>query len=141
MIELNSLTDLIPVSNQIITLSEHIPVWCFKGELGAGKTTLIKAICDQLGVSDSMSSPTFSIVNEYKSKDGSYIYHFDFYRIKSVSEAHQIGTEEYFYSGNFCFIEWSEKIQEILPPTRMEIVIKLEEENRRKINLIEYGKK
>lgn len=139
MIRLDSLTDLVPVSNQLLALGSDVPVWCFRGEMGAGKTTLIKAVCDQLGVEDQMSSPSFSIVNEYMGKDDATIYHFDFYRIEKLQEAKDIGVDEYFYSGDFCFIEWPERIEELLPERRVEISIKLVEDNRREIHLIEYG--
>ena len=108
--------------------------------MGAGKTTLIKAICDQLGVQDAMSSPTFSIVNEYSDKENESVYHFDFYRIKDEDEAREIGAEEYFYSGNYCFIEWPEKVAGLLPDDRVEIIINLVDSDRRKIKLIEHGK-
>lgn len=141
MIVVESLQDVVPVSNQLLALASDVPIWCFKGDLGAGKTTLIKAICDQLGVRDPMSSPTFSIVNQYQSKDDFPIYHFDFYRIKEEQEAREIGVEEYFYSGDYCFIEWPEKVQGLLPENRIEIMISLVENNRREINLIEHGKR
>ncbi len=140
MIELNTLSDLVPVSNQLLALASDSPVWCFRGEMGAGKTTLIKAICDQLGVQDAMSSPTFSIVNEYSDKENNSIYHFDFYRIKNEEEAREIGVEEYFYSGNYCFIEWPEKVEGLLPTDRVEIIINLVSSDRREIKLIEHGK-
>ena len=141
MIQLNSLTELVPVSNQLLALASDVPVWCFYGEMGAGKTTLIKAICDQLGVTDSMSSPTFSVVNEYETKSQETIYHFDFFRIKSLQEALDIGTDDYFYSDNYCFVEWPEKIQNLLPEHHVEISIKLVDANRREINLIKHGEK
>lgn len=141
MIELRSLRDLVPVSNQLLALADHVPVWCFYGEMGAGKTTLIKAICDQLGVVDAMSSPTFSIVNEYASGNGDPIYHFDFYRIKDLQEARDIGAEEYFFSEHHCFIEWPERVEEFLPDHHMKIIISLVDSNVRAINLIEHGKK
>ena len=87
----------------------------FTGEMGAGKTTFIKALCKQLGVKDTTSSPTFSLVNEYQNTTGQKIYHFDFYRLRQESEALDMGCEEYFYSGNFCFVEWPEKIPSLLP--------------------------
>jgi tRNA threonylcarbamoyladenosine biosynthesis protein TsaE len=141
MIELNSIQDLVPVANQLLALASDQPVWCFKGEMGAGKTTLIKAICDQLNVTDTMSSPTFPIVNEYQTKNKETIYHFDFYRIKSPSEALDIGIEEYFYSGNYCFIEWPELVADFLPERRVEIMINLVEGNKRVITLTIYGEK
>lgn len=139
MIELNSPTDLVPVANQLLVLASDCPVWCFKGEMGVGKTTLIKAICDQLHVRDTMSSPTFSIVNEYQTTEGEPIYHFDFYRIKSLDEARDIGAEEYFFSGHYCFIEWPEFVADLLPDNRVEISINLVSGNRREINLTIYG--
>lgn len=102
------------VSAQIIDLAKDYKIWTFNGEIGAGKTTLIKSICKNLGVIDDVSSPTFSLVNEYKTKNGEIIYHFDFYRIKSINEAYDIGIEEYFESGNICLIEWPNMINEIL---------------------------
>jgi tRNA threonylcarbamoyladenosine biosynthesis protein TsaE len=101
-------------SSQIIDLAKDYKIWTFNGEIGAGKTTLIKSICKNLGVIDDVSSPTFSLVNEYKTKNGEIIYHFDFYRIKSINEAYDIGIEEYFESGNICLIEWPNMIDEIL---------------------------
>ena len=141
MIQLNSLSDLVPVSNQILALASDVPVWCFYGEMGVGKTTLIKAICDQLGVTDSMSSPTFSLVNEYETNNQESIYHFDFYRIGNQQEALDIGVDEYFYSENYCFIEWPNLVAGLIPDHHIEISIKLVEANRRVINLVEHGKK
>ena len=99
---------------QSIKSSNNRKIWSFEGEMGAGKTTLIKAICNTLGVIDEVSSPTFSLVNEYKTKDGKTIYHFDFYMIKNIEEVYDIGYEDYFFSGNICLIEWPEKIKELL---------------------------
>lgn len=101
-------------AKRIINSSNDHKLWTFKGEMGAGKTTLIKAICKELGVTDEVSSPTFSLVNEYRTKEGKTIYHFDFYRIKSINEVYDIGYEDYFYSGNICLIEWPGKILELL---------------------------
>ena len=91
-------------------------VFAFEGDMGAGKTTFIKAVCTLLGVTDVINSPTFSIINEYRSSTtGEWIYHFDFYRINTIREAQAIGVEDYFYCGARCFIEWPEKIKELLP--------------------------
>lgn len=90
-------------------------IFAFHGDLGAGKTTFIKALCKQLGTTDNTSSPTFSIVNEYRIQDEKKIFHFDFYRIKNGSEAFDLGYEDYFYSKNYCFIEWPEKIDSLIP--------------------------
>lgn len=89
--------------------------YAFFGKMGVGKTTLIKEICAALGVTDNVCSPTFAIVNEYSDRTGAPVYHFDFYRMKSAAEAYDIGYEEYFYSGEYCFTEWTEKIEELLP--------------------------
>ncbi len=98
-------------------------VFAFYGKMGAGKTTFIKAVCEQLGVQDTVTSPTFAIVNEYEAAQGRPIYHFDFYRIKKVSEAYDMGCEEYFYSGYPCFIEWPELIEEVLPEETVSVTI------------------
>src|SRR4051812_24687342 len=100
------LDDLQHIAEQVLKKAKLYKVWLFSGEMGAGKTTFIKVICKTLGVEDVMSSPTFSIVNEYATLNNGLVYHFDFFRIKSEAEAYDIGTEEYFYSGNYCFIEW-----------------------------------
>ena len=89
--------------------------FAFFGKMGVGKTTLIKELCLELGVEDNVCSPTFAIVNEYSDRNSDPVYHFDFYRMKSQAEAYDIGYEEYFYSGNYCFTEWTEKIEELLP--------------------------
>ncbi len=98
-------------------------VFAFFGKMGVGKTTLIKEICAHLGVSAGVCSPTFAILNEYSDRQGSPVYHFDFYRMKSISEAFDIGYEEYFYSGRYCFIEWPEKVEEILPDGYVRVTI------------------
>lgn len=108
----------------------------FHGNMGVGKTTLIKELTRELGVTDATSSPTFSLVNEYKSSNGEIIYHFDLYRLKSESEALDIGFDEYVYSGNRCLIEWPEKISNLLPDHYTEIYIQLEQDGKRKLELI-----
>ena len=89
--------------------------FAFFGKMGVGKTTLIKELCAQLGVEDNVCSPTFAIVNEYSTAEGDPVYHFDFYRLKNLGEAYDLGYEEYFYSGFYCFTEWTEKVEELLP--------------------------
>src|SRR5574344_3083279 len=99
------------------TLLEHYPnqrVFAFRGDLGAGKTTFIKVLCDLLKVVDQTGSPSFAVINEYHTQDDTHIYHFDFYRIKNIDEAIHLGCEDYFYSGNYCFIEWPEMIEPLL---------------------------
>jgi len=90
-------------------------IWCFYGAMGSGKTTLIKEICKQLGVTDVVSSPTFSLVNQYKTNCGKVVYHFDFYRIKTIAEVYDIGYENYFYNNHLCLVEWPEFIEELIP--------------------------
>lgn len=126
-------SDLAGVVNAIVTRLEKVPVWIFHGDLGAGKTTLIKAIGTVIGVDDAMSSPTFAIVNEYHSRQFGRVYHFDCYRLKSEIEALDIGFEEYFGSGYPCFIEWPEKIPSLLPEARGEVTLTFEDQTRRTI--------
>lgn len=115
----------------ILDLCRDFRVWVFQGEMGAGKTTLIKAICRLLDVEDPVSSPTFALVNEYQTKNAETIYHFDFYRIEDPVEAVDIGLEEYFYSGNYCFVEWAEKIPSFLPESFAWIEIRKGEKETR----------
>lgn len=105
----------------------------FYGNLGAGKTTFIKELCSRLGVDDNVCSPTFTIVNEYRAADGDSVFHFDFYRIDSLREAEDLGLEEYFYSGCFCFMEWPEKVAELLPEEVVEVRIEPVDEVTRRI--------
>ena len=110
-------------------------VFAFYGKMGAGKTTFIKAVCEELGVEDTVTSPTFAIVNEYEAAGGRPIYHFDFYRIKKVSEAYDMGCEEYFYSGHPCFIEWPELIEEVLPEETVNVTIEALSNGERRLVL------
>ena len=130
-----ALADLKEVAAVFIEQAGSIKVWLLSGEMGSGKTTFIKALCAQLGVLDTMSSPTFSIVNEYLTAGSNRVFHFDFYRIKREAEAYDIGTEEYFYSGNYCFVEWPEKIPSLIPAARAEVSIALENQNLRTLAL------
>ena len=109
-------------------------MFAFYGEMGAGKTTFIKAICEELGVEDVITSPTFAIVNEYSLADGDCIYHFDFYRIKKLEEVYDMGFEDYFYSGALCFIEWPELIEEVLPEDAVKVNITENADGSRTIN-------
>ncbi len=127
---INTIEELIPISNQIIELSKSNTTFCFYGNLGAGKTTLIKLICEQLQVIDNITSPTYPIINEYKTKDNKTIYHIDLYRLKSIDEALNIGIEDYFYSDNLCFIEWPDNFESILPDKHIKIKISKFEETR-----------
>jgi tRNA threonylcarbamoyladenosine biosynthesis protein TsaE len=129
------LEELPTVAAQIVAFAQEEKVWLFNGEMGAGKTTLIKAVCEQLEVIDNVSSPTFSIVNEYLTRNNKVIYHFDFYRIKNEREVVEIGIEEYFDSGNYCFLEWASLIPSLLPTSYLNIDIELLANNHRVIKL------
>lgn len=119
-----SLTEINEVAAQVLAQNPK-KVILFNGEMGAGKTTFIKSLSKLLGVNDTMSSPTFSLVNEYQTSQNQKIFHFDVYRIKSEDEALDMGIEEYLYSGNWCFIEWSEKIPNLIPDEHSLITIKM----------------
>ena len=109
-------------------------VYAFYGKMGAGKTTFIKALCEELGVEDAITSPTFAIVNEYRSETtGQLIYHFDFYRIKKIEEVYDMGYEDYFYSGALCFLEWPELMEELLPADAVKVTISQQEDGSRRL--------
>jgi tRNA threonylcarbamoyladenosine biosynthesis protein TsaE len=126
--EISDIADLIlkEVSDKVLL---------FYGEMGVGKTTLIKEIVKQLGVDDVVTSPTFSLVNEYQSRKGETIYHFDFYRIKNEEEAMDIGVDDYFYSNSYCLIEWPEKIKNLVPLNAVEIHLSINENKTRSIKV------
>ena len=130
----NSPDELDAAALQIISFAGSEKTFLFYGDMGAGKTTLIKSLCKHLGTKDNVASPTFSIVNEYKTPDGS-IYHFDFYRLKTQTEALDMGFEEYLYSGNYCFIEWPERIPDLLPLHYISIKITVAENDTRLVNI------
>ena len=114
---------LAEVSDYLISLRDKADVIAFYGSMGAGKTTLIKDMCHRMGVTDEVNSPTFAIVNEYITDEGESVYHFDFYRIKKLEEAYDIGYENYFYSGHLCLIEWPELIEPLLPERYLRVDI------------------
>ncbi|MDD2304310.1 MAG: tRNA (adenosine(37)-N6)-threonylcarbamoyltransferase complex ATPase subunit type 1 TsaE [Prolixibacteraceae bacterium] len=121
------LTDLSALQETARLLLNNFPndrIFAFYGAMGAGKTTFIKAICHELGSNDYVTSPTFALINEYSTTEGSVVYHFDFYRIKKLEEAFDLGYEDYIYSGNYCFIEWPEMIEQLLPEGIVEVRIK-----------------
>lgn len=111
------------IARELINHCRDQRVFAFYGEMGAGKTTFIKALCSELGVTDIIQSPTFAIINEYRRQNGEPVYHFDFYRIKKLEEAYDIGYEDYLYSGCYCFIEWPELIEELLPAGTVRVTI------------------
>lgn len=134
-IKIESLEKIDTAAIEFIKAMGDNTVFAFHGEMGVGKTTFIKAICENLGVSDSINSPTFAIVNEYRSDSAELIYHFDFYRINKIEEAYDFGYEDYFYSGSLCFIEWPEKIETLLPNDTINVYIKVQEDGSRLVTL------
>lgn len=131
----NSLEELPKVARQILLDYKDERIFVLNGLMGAGKTTFTKAVCEVLGVKDNVCSPTFAIVNEYLSDIVGDIYHFDFYRINKEEEAFDIGLEEYLYSGNYCFMEWSERVINLLPKHFTKITIKEVENSKREIKI------
>lgn len=130
---INSVEGLSEVSDYLISIRDRGDVVAFYGPMGAGKTTLIKNLCHRMGVTDEVNSPTFAIVNEYVTDEGESVYHFDFYRIKKLEEAYDIGYENYFYSGNLCLIEWPELIEPLLPERYVRVDIALGETDDERI--------
>jgi len=131
-----STNDLPTIALKILECIREERIFVFKGPMGAGKTTLIKAFCDVLEVVDGVTSPTFSLVNEYSRDGGGSVYHFDFYRIKKIEEVYDIGYEEYFYSNEYCFIEWPEMIRELLPESYVYVNIEVGKSEER---IIQYS--
>ncbi len=130
------ITTLKAIGKAAKELIERFPqqrVFAFYGKMGAGKTTFIQAICRELGTHDNVTSPTFALINEYKTIKGDSIFHFDFYRIKEMEEAFDLGYEDYIYSGNYCLIEWPEKIEPLLPQEFVAVNIEVEENEMRNI--------
>ena len=134
-IQIESLDTIRESAKKFIDQIGNRTVFAFNGNMGAGKTTFIKSICEMMGVKETVNSPTFSIVNEYEAADGRIIYHFDCYRINKIQEALDFGAEEYLYSGNLCFIEWSENIAPILPDSLVNVDIEEVEDGKRNINI------
>lgn len=132
-IKIQSLEEIHEAARAFIREMGDNTVFAFYGKMGAGKTTFIKAVCECLGVEDVINSPTFAIVNEYRSETGELIYHFDFYRIKKLEEVYDMGYEDYFYSGALCFIEWPELIEEVLPGNAVKVEIEEAEDGSRVI--------
>ena len=133
---IHSLDELQEAARKFVSNMGDDTVFAFYGAMGAGKTTFIKAVCQLLGVTDPITSPTFAIVNEYRSDlQGELIYHFDFYRIKKLEEVYDMGYEDYFYSGALCFIEWPELIEDLLPGQTVKVTIEEVEDGARKLTM------
>ncbi len=133
-----SLNEIDKVAKQLLDYlkkNSSLKIIVFDGKMGSGKTTLIKEICIQMNVVDEVTSPTFAIINEYVTQDNQPVYHFDFYRLKNIQEAIDIGCEDYFYSGNYCFIEWANIVEPILPDNTLIISINQHSENQRILQL------
>jgi tRNA threonylcarbamoyladenosine biosynthesis protein TsaE len=135
MLKIKSIETINNTAKQFIEEIGKNKVFAFNGKMGAGKTTFIKAICEVLGVTEIINSPTFSIVNEYETENGEIIYHFDCYRINNIQEALDLGAEEYLYSGNLCFIEWAENIASLLPESLVNVEIEEIENGERKVHM------
>ena len=131
-VKITDIAQLPEVARTLLDTFSSERFFAFFGKMGVGKTTLIKEMCEVLGVEDVVCSPTFAIVNEYSTVQGELVFHFDFYRLKSISEAYDIGYEEYFYSGCYCFTEWTEKIEELLP----ERYVRVEMEERDGVRIL-----
>jgi len=135
VLKINSLKEINAVAKEFLSLVGNKRVFALYGAMGVGKTTFVKAICDEMGVEDTINSPTFSIVNEYHTSKEDIIYHFDFYRVEDVKEAYDFGYEDYFYSNAMCFIEWPEKIESILPNDAVEVLFEEERDGSRSITI------
>lgn len=133
-IKIQSLDHIHEAAREFIAAMGDNTVFALYGKMGAGKTTFIKALCQKLGVEDVVTSPTFAVINEYRSDiAGELIYHFDFYRIKKLEEVYDMGYEDYFYSGALCFIEWPELVEELLPGNTIKVTIEELEDGSRKL--------
>jgi tRNA threonylcarbamoyladenosine biosynthesis protein TsaE len=135
VIEIHSLHQIDQASARFLEITGGHRKFAFTGAMGSGKTTFIKAICHRLGTVNQVTSPSFALVNEYHTRSGEIVFHFDFYRIKSIEEAFDLGYEEYFYSDAWCFIEWAEKAVEILPGDFVPVHIEVLPDNTREVTL------
>ncbi len=130
-----SLNEIAAAAQTLLAETSHYKVFAFHGEMGAGKTTFIHALCEAMGVEDVVSSPTFSIINQYKTKKGDTVYHMDLYRIKDENEAVNAGVEDCLYSGNICLVEWPDKAAGILPDNTLHVYITSIADNSRKLKI------
>ena len=135
-IKINSLDEMGKAAQEFVAAMGDRTVFAFYGKMGAGKTTFIKAVCEELGVEDVINSPTFAIVNEYVDGKGEPVYHFDFYRIKKEQEVLDIGYEDYVYSGHVCFMDWPELIENLLPDDAVKVTIEEETDGSRKVSIL-----
>ena len=134
-IKIKSLDGIADAARQFVDAMGENKVFAMFGPMGVGKTTFVKAVCEILGVEDIITSPTFAIVNEYRTNTGDQIFHFDFYRIRKVEEVYDMGYEDYVYSGAVCFLEWPELIEELLPEDAVRVTLSEEEDGTRTITL------
>lgn len=132
-IRISSLERIREAARDFVAAMGDSTVFALYGKMGAGKTTFTKAVCECLGVEDVVNSPSFSIVNEYRSGGGGRIYHFDFYRIRKLEEVYDMGYEDYFYSGALCFVEWPERVEELLPDDAVKVTIEEHEDRSRTV--------
>jgi tRNA threonylcarbamoyladenosine biosynthesis protein TsaE len=139
--EIKDISALQDTAKQLLACFPEERIFAFYGTMGSGKTTFIKALCRELGSHDNITSPTFALINEYSADEGAVIYHFDFYRIKKLEEAFDLGYEDYIYSGNYCFIEWPEMIQSLLPEGIIEVKIRETENGNRLFEAIKVGRR
>lgn len=134
--EIKSTAELDAIAKELIEEFGTNRIFAFYGKMGAGKTTFIQAICRALGSTDNVTSPTFALINEYNAAGDNSVFHFDFYRIKDIEEAFDLGYEDYIYSGNYCFIEWPEMIEQLLPEHLVEVKIEVKDDDSRMISAI-----
>lgn len=135
-ITINGIENYPQAAREFVKLLDRGRIFAFYGKMGSGKTTFIKSICEELGVEDSINSPTFAIVNEYEDCNQNTIYHFDFYRIKSIEEVYNMGYEEYFYGDAICFMEWPELIEELLPEETVKVFVEETEGGARSVKIM-----
>ena len=135
-ITINGIEDYPQAAREFVELLDKGRIFAFYGKMGSGKTTFIKSICEELGVEDSINSPTFAIVNEYEDRNQNTIYHFDFYRIKAIEEVYNMGYEEYLYGDAICFMEWPELIEELLPEETVKVFVEETEGGARSVKIM-----